>query len=149
AGYGASAIPFPDNRFAFAFPVKQNYSGTAANGFQAQGLMATGFPAPVLANIPSDGVIPVTGSLLNSTYDVIPNTLHAGTLHSWNAAFQRQLPYGFTADVAYVGSKGVNLVADLDTNASLVYGSGNNGRPQFAPFNRTGTSRTRTNQGKS
>ena len=38
---------------------------------------------------------------------------------------------------------------DVDTNASLVYGSGNNGRPQFAQFNRTGTSRTRTNLGKS
>src|SRR5262249_13169298 len=24
AGYGASAIPFPDNRYAFTFPVKQN-----------------------------------------------------------------------------------------------------------------------------
>jgi Carboxypeptidase regulatory-like domain/TonB dependent receptor len=149
AGYGASAIPFPDNRYAFAFPVKQNFQGTAANGFQRQGSMAAGFPAPVLANIPADGIIPVSGSLLNSTFDVIPPGLHEGTLHSWNVAFQRQLPHGFTADVAYVGSKGVNLVADLDTNASLVYGSGNNGRPQFAQFGRTGNSRTRTNLGKS
>jgi hypothetical protein len=38
---------------------------------------------------------------------------------------------------------------DVNTNASLVYGSGNNGRPQFAQFNRTGTSRTRTNSNKS
>ena len=149
AGYGASAIPFPDNRYAFAFPVKQNYSGSAANGFQRAGSMATGFPTPVLANIPGDGIIAVGGSLLNSTYDVIPSGLHEGTLHSWNVAFQRQLPYGFTADLAYVGSKGVDLVADLDQNASLVYGSGNAGRPQFAPFGRTGTSRTRTNLGKS
>ena len=149
AGYGASTIPFPDNRYAFAFPVKQNFAGTSANGFQRSGSMATGFPPPVLANIPQDGIIAATGSLLNSTYDVIPNTLHEGTLHSWNVAFQRQLPYGFTADIAYVGSKGVNLVADLDTNASLQYGSGNNGRPQFAQFNRTGTSRTRTNLGES
>jgi outer membrane receptor protein involved in Fe transport len=149
AGYGASAIPFPDNRYAFAFPVKQNYAGSSPNGFQRAGTMAAGFPAPVLANIPSNGIIPVTGSLLNSTFDVIPSGLHEATLHSWNVAFQRQLPYGFTADVAYVGSKGVDLVMDLDTNASLVYGSGNNGRPQFAPFGRTGTSRTRTNLGKS
>jgi len=149
AGYGASAIPFPDNRYAFAFPVKQNYQGTAANGFQRQGSMAAGFPAPALANIPSDGIIPVSGSLLNSLYDVVPPTLHEGTLHSWNVAFQRQLPYGFTADVAYVGSKGVDLVADLDTNASMTYGSGNNGRAQFAQFGRTGTNRTRTNLGKS
>jgi len=149
AGYGASAIPFPDNRYAFAFPVKQNYQGTAANGFQRQGSMAAGFPAPALANIPSDGIIPVGGSLLNSLYDVVPPTLHEGTLHSWNVAFQRQLPYGFTADIAYVGSKGVDLVADLDTNASMTYGSGNNGRAQFAQFGRTGTNRTRTNFGKS
>ena len=149
AGYGASAIPFPDNRYAFTFPVKQNYSGTRANNFQRAGSMATGFPAPVLANIPSDGIIPATGSLLNSTFDVIPPGLHEGTLHSWNVAFQRQLPFGLAADIAYVGSAGVDLVMDVDRNASLVYGSGNNGRPQFAQFNRTGNSRTRTNLGKS
>jgi len=149
AGYGASAIPFPDNRYAFAFPVKQNYQGTAANGFQRQGSMAAGFPSPALANIPADGIIPVSGSLLNSLYDVVPPGLHEGALHSWNIAFQRQLPAGFTADIAYVGSKGVDLVADLDTNASMTYGSGNNGRAQFAQFGRTGTNRTRTNFGKS
>jgi carboxypeptidase family protein len=149
AGYGASAIPFPDNRYAFAFPVKQNYAGTAANGFQRQGSMAAGFPAPVLANIPPDGTIAVSGSLLNSLYDVVPSDLHEGTLHSWNVAFERQLPYGFIADIAYVGSKGVDLVMDVDRNASLIYGSGNVGRPQFAPFGRTGTTRTRTNLGKS
>jgi len=37
----------------------------------------------------------------------------------------------------------------VDTNASLVYGSGNVGRPQFAQFGRTGNSRTRTNDNKS
>ena len=37
---------------------------------------------------------------------------------------------------------------DVDTNSSLIYGSGNVGRPQFAPFNRTGTNRVRTNDGK-
>ncbi len=148
AGYGASTIPFPDNRYAFNYPVKQNYNGTAPNGFQRQGSMAAGFPDPVLLNIPADGIIPVTGSLLNGTWDVIPPTLREGTLHSWNAAYQRELPYRFTVDVAYVGNRGVNIVMDVDTNAGMVYGLGNNGRPQFATFNRTGTSRTRTNDNK-
>ena len=93
AGYGASTIPFPDNRFAFNYPVKQNYNGTAVNGFQKAGSMAAGFPAPALVDIPSSGIIPVSGSLLNTTYDVIPNDLHEATLHSWNVAYQRQLPY--------------------------------------------------------
>ena len=149
AGYGGSTIPFPDNRYAFNYPVKQNYAGSAANGFQAAGSMAHGFPAPRCVNIPQDGIIPVTGSLLNSTYDVIPPGLREGTLHSWNVAVQRQLPFQLTADVAYVGNRGVNLVMDIDTNASLIYGSGNAGRPQFAPFNRTGTTRTRSNDNKS
>ena len=149
AGYGASAIPFPDNRYAFTFPVKQNYQGTVANGFQRAGTMVAGFPAPVLAAIPSDGVIPAAGSLLNSTYDVIPPDLREGTLHSWNVAFQRELPHAFAADIAYVGNRGVDLVMDLDTNASMIYGSGNVGRAQFAQFNRTGNSRTRTNLGRS
>jgi hypothetical protein len=149
AGYGASTIPFPDNRYAFNFPVKQNYSGSAANGFQRAGSMAAGFPAPVLVSIPTDGIIPAAGAILNSTFDVISPDLREGTLHSWNVAFQRQLPFGLSADVAYVGSRGVHLVMDLDTNASLVYGAGNAGRPQFAAFNRTGTSRTRVNDNKS
>jgi hypothetical protein len=54
-----------------------------------------------------------------------------------------------TADLAYVGNRGVNLVMDVDANASRAYGSGNVGRPQFAQFNRTGNSRTRTNTNKS
>jgi Carboxypeptidase regulatory-like domain len=148
AGYGASTIPFPDNRFAFNYPVKQNYAGSAANSFQNAGSMAAGFPAPALLNIPSTGIIPVSGALQNATFDVIPNDLHEGTLHSWNVAYQRQLPYQMTADIAYVGNKGVDIVMDVDTNASLVYGSNNNGRPQFAQFNRTGQNRTRTNLNK-
>jgi Carboxypeptidase regulatory-like domain len=149
AGYGAGTIPFPDNRYAFNYPVKQNYSGSTANNTQRAGSMATGFPDPTLLSIPSNGIVPVTGALLNSTFDVISPDLREGTLHSWNVAFQRQLPYLLTADVAYVGNRGVDLVMDVNTNASLVYGSGNNGRPQFAQFNRTGETRTRTNLNKS
>ena len=55
--------------------------------------------------------------------------MHEGSLHSFNVAFQRELPARFTLDVAYVGNRGVNLVMDVDTNAGMVYGAGNNGRP--------------------
>lgn len=149
AGYGSSTIPFPDNRYAFNYPVKQNYAGSRPNDFQRAGSMATGFPAPALLNIPTDGVIAIAGtSLHNATLDVISPDLREGRLHSWNIAYQRELPWDLSADIAYVGNRGVDIVMDIDRNASLVYGSGNNGRPQFAPFNRTGNSRTRTNLGK-
>jgi len=149
AGYGASTIPFPDNRYAFNYPVKQTYNGSAANNFQNAGSMAVGFPPPALLAIPSNGIVPVSGALTNATFDVIPDDLHEATLHSWNVAYQRQLPYLLTADIAYVGNRGVDIVMDLDTNASTTYGTGRNGQPQFATFNRTGQNRTRTNLNKS
>ena len=149
AGYGAGIIPFPDNRYAFNYPIKQNYSGTLVTPFSRAGTMAAGFPAPALLPIPSDGIVAVSSTLLNSTFDTIPPELREGTLHSWNVAFQRQLPFLLTAEVAYVGNRGVDLVMDVDTNAGMVYGVGNAGREQFAQFNRTGTTRTRTNDGKS
>ena len=58
AGYGASTTPFPDNSYAFNFPVKQNNSFSAPNSYSAAGSMAAGFPAPIVADIPSDGIIP-------------------------------------------------------------------------------------------
>jgi hypothetical protein len=149
AGYGASTIPFPDNRYAFNYPVKQNYVGAVPNVWQRAGSLASGFPAPALLDIPADGVVPIAGTALqNATLDVISSDLHEGTVHSWNVAFQRQLPYSLTAEAAYVGNRGVDLVMDLNTNASMVYNSANNGRPYFARFNRQGENRTRTNLGK-
>ena len=149
AGYGESTIPFPDNRYAFNYPVKQNYVGASPNVFQRAGSMAAGFPAPALLDIPDTGIVPVAGTALqNATLDVISPDLHEGTLQSWNVAYQRQLPYLLTAEAAYVGNRGVDIVMDVNTNASMVYNSGNNGRPYFARFNRQGENRTRTNDNK-
>jgi hypothetical protein len=99
--------------------------------------MAGGFPAPVFAAIPADGIIPAAGSLLNSTYDVIPPGLHEGALHSWNVAFQRELPARFTFDVAYVGNRGHDVIATINENAGQVRGADNAGRPLFQQFGRT------------
>ena len=61
AGYGMSTAPFADNTYAFNFPVKQNNQFTAANAFvPPTGVsMAAGFPAPVVADIPTNGIIDV------------------------------------------------------------------------------------------
>jgi hypothetical protein len=138
AGYGISTIPFPDNSYAFNFPVKQNNDFNAPNTFAPAPVhMAEGFPAPILANIPSNGTIPVNTTLLNSQqYFAIPLDLHEGRLQSWNVAYQKQLPGGFTAEAAYVGNRG-NVVNTINANAGMVLGADNAGRPQFAPFGRT------------
>lgn len=138
AGYGISTIPFPDNSYAFNYPVKQNNQFTAPNSFAPTAVhMADGFPAPVLANVPENGRIPVNTSLLRSQrFFAIPSDLHEGTLQSWNVAYQRELPGGFAAEAAYVGNRG-DIVASLDINAGRVVGADNAGRPEFAPFGRT------------
>jgi len=148
AGYGQSTIPFPDNSYAFNFPVKQNNDFNAPNTFApAPVRMLDGFPAPILENIPSDGIINANTTLLRSQrYFAIPQDLHEGRLQFWNVAYQRQLPHGFTAEAAYVGNRG-NLVNTINLNAGLVPGLDNAGRPQFAPFGRTAetTGWTRSN----
>lgn len=99
--------------------------------------MADGFPAPILADNPANGIIPANTALLRSQrYFAIPNDLHEGRLQSWNVAYQRQLPRSFTAEVAYVGNRG-NVVNTINRNAGMVLGADNAGRPQFGPFGRT------------
>ena len=138
AGYGVSTIPFPDNSYAFNYPVKQNNQFTTPNTFASTTVhMADGFPAPILADIPSNGVIPANTTLLRSQrYFAIPADLHEGNLQSWNVAYQRELTGGLTAEAAYVGNRG-DIVNTINQNAGLVLGADNAGRPQFAPFGRT------------
>jgi hypothetical protein len=140
-GYGMSTAPFPDNSYAYNFPIKQNNQFTAANAFvtPAGVSMAGGFPAPTVANIPTNGIIDAGADsrLRNGAFVVIPKDLKEGQIHSWNVAFQRELPFNFTAEVAYVGNHGQDIIQRLDLNAGYVLGANDAGRPQFAQFGRT------------
>ena len=63
----ASTIPFPDNRYAFNYPVKQNYSGTRRpTDFRGRARWSTGFPAPALLAVPQDGIIRIAGTALQN-----------------------------------------------------------------------------------
>jgi hypothetical protein len=142
AGYGVSTAPFGDNSYAFNFPVKQNNQFNAANAFVPPSgvAMVVGFPTPAVANIPSDGIIDVATDprLRQAQYFVIPTDLKEGLIHSFNVAFQRELPWQFTAEVAYVGNRGQDIIQRLNLNASMTPGTNDAGRPYFAQFGRTG-----------
>ncbi|MPZ17411.1 MAG: TonB-dependent receptor [Luteitalea sp.] len=143
-GYGATTIPFPDNKYAWDnFPVKQNNQFSAPNAFQTPGLqMADGFPAPLVAEIPDDGIIDASDpALLNQGYNVVPLDLEEATLHTWNVAFQRELTWGFVGEVAYVGNYGDGVLSRLQANAGMVLGAEDAGRPYFERFGRTAESR--------
>lgn len=142
AGFGISYTPFPDNTWAYNFPVKQNNQyNTGVYNYQpavlGDGSYATfdrGFPAPTPAVIPQNGIIPVTGTLASQSMIVIPKDWQNPYVESWNFSVQQALPFHFTIDAAYVGNHGVRSVAtynlNVPTQASMM-GKGNAGRPQY------------------
>jgi hypothetical protein len=133
AGYGISYVPFADNTYAYNFPVKQNNTFNPVNSYVPALLpdgrvanMTNGFPAPVTATIPTNGIItnpPV------QVYDVIDPNFREGYVQSWNLAYQRALPWNMTLETAYVGNKGIRVPMPYNLNAGLVLGAGAAGRP--------------------
>ena len=139
-GYGVSTLPFPDNSYVYNYPVKQNNVFTAPNNFAPSSRsMSTGFPDPVFVQIPSSGILDASSpALRNAGYFHIKPDMHEGSLHSFNLAFQRELPARFTLDVAYVGNRGHDVQTRYNENAATVVGQpGNNGRPLFLPFGKS------------
>lgn len=139
SGYGISYIPRRTGQTNF--PVLDNDSWPAANGFVPSTVtMATGFPAPTPRQLPSSGII--NNPALTSNFGFTPLDAAVGYVQSWNFAIQRQLPFSFAGEVAYVGNHGVNNQSEFNINASLIPGSGNAGRPLFQRFGRTGNTTT-------
>ena len=116
-GFGASTMPFPDNSYAFNYPVKQNNSYQTPNSYSPTPYnMATGFPAPSFVQIPDNGIINANAVLGQSLF-YVPNDLQQGSLYSWNVAFQREIAWGLTGEVAYVGNMGNDVLNRFPMNA--------------------------------
>ena len=136
AGYGVSSLGLPSS-WGQDFPIRQIQQITPANSFAATSVrLATGLPAPAFVQIPSSGILDAT-PLRAESLSVIEADRTEGTLHSFNVAYQRSLPGGFTAEVAYVGNRGHDILASYNMNAGLVIGQDNNGRELFRKYGRT------------
>jgi hypothetical protein len=98
-----------------------------------------GIPAICCPDL-SKGRIPLPSSN-EMGYPVANRELHRGYIQSWNFIMERRLPSDFVMSVGYVGTASVNGFAFLDINASQFPGSGNAGRPLYAKFGRTATTR--------
>ncbi len=133
SGYGISYVPYPDNRYAYNFPVRQNNAFNPVNSFVAAGRMADGLPAPLPFTIPQDGII---RNAPNQNYEVIPLDYREGYIQSYNLAVQRALPGNFALDVAYVGNKGTRLSQQYNVNGGMVLGAGRDGRPLWGRYRR-------------
>jgi len=136
-GFGASTTPFPDNRYAFNYPVKQNNSYQTPNPYSPTPFnMTTGFPAPTYLSIPENGIINADAVKAQSLF-YVPNDLEQGTLYSWNAAFQRELAWGLTGEVAYVGNMSNDVLNRFPMNAGMIVGAGTAGQPLNAKYGKT------------
>ncbi len=144
AGFGISYVPYPDNQYAYNFPVKHN-NGFSNLGTFGQavlpngqfGSMATGFPAPQPPVIPPDGIINAnTPLLLSQNFNIIPLDFREGYVESWNLAIQRALPKNFTFEAAYVANHTVRAPVAFNINHSQTVNSGAAGRPLFQKFNK-------------
>lgn len=127
AAFGLAFDPaYPDDKWAYNYPVKQNNAFTAPNSYSAAGSMSAGFPAPLPVAIPDSGVITPAP---NQSYIYIPSDLRQGYLETWNIAIQRQLPGHFAFEAAYVGNHTVGTLNDVNINAGLIPGLGSAGQP--------------------
>ncbi len=150
-GFGVSYTPFPDNTYAYNYPVRANnaygpvgnYTPTVlADGVTVASFQA-GFPAPVPVTIPSSGIIVAnTPQLTNQTYFYIPLNYRNPYVLSWNVALQQAFAHNYSLQIAYVGNHGTRISGSQNINLPSTYGGGPKSAPQYASFGRTNSQAT-------
>jgi Carboxypeptidase regulatory-like domain len=141
-GFGISYAPYPDNNYAYNYPIRANnsYGLAGSSPFTAAVLgdgvttatFQAGFPAPVPVAIPSNGIIPaITPALISQNYVTIPLDYKNAYAESWNVAIQQALPGSTSLQVAYVANHGVDIAGNQNINQPSVYGGGNASDPEY------------------
>ncbi len=82
----------------------------------------------------SSGVIPVPAAYAARA---LTQEVKRGYIESFNFTLQKQLPWGFTGQAGYVGSRQIHISQILNLNAGQVLGAGTAGQPFFQKFGRT------------
>ena len=156
SGYGITYHSHPWGAQAlrgwFPLTIASRFSGV--NGFQPvttdPNYVAAGVPNKPLG--PDVGILPICCPDISKGriqlpssdemgYPVANRELHRGYIQSWNFIIEHKLPAELVTSIGYVGTESVNGFAFLDVNASQTPGTGNAGRPLFAKFGRTATTR--------
>jgi hypothetical protein len=93
--------------------------------------LTVGIPPAVVPDLSSGNVpLPNNTGIGGAT---IPFDFNRGYTHSYNLTVQRELPWGFVGEAAYVGNRAIRFLTNENINAAPV-GGGNNGRPLFVKF---------------
>ncbi len=140
-GFGISYTPFPDNNYAYNYPVRANNSFQPGNTYGPALLsdgspssFQKGFPGPVPIVIPSNGII---SAPISQQYNVIPTNYYNPYVESWNVAVQQALPGSLSFQLAYVANHGVHMPVNQNINNPRVLGGGVASEPENILFKRT------------
>ena len=147
-GFGISYTPFPDNNYAYNYPVRANNSFQPGNTYGpallSDGSVSTfqkGFPAPLAVTIPTNGIIPIsaaaTPQLNSQQYNVIPKSYYNPYVESWNVAVQQALPGELSLQLAYVANHGVHMPVNQNINNPSFLGGGVASEPENILYKRT------------
>ncbi len=138
-GFGISYSPFPDNTYAYNYPVKQNnfFGGNcsfcvAVLPNKQPATFQAGFPPFAATVIPTNGII--NNADLNQSYISINSNFKEPYVETWNIAVQRSLPWNLALDVAYLGNHGVDQPYQYNLNASTTLGADIQGQPLYQKF---------------
>jgi Carboxypeptidase regulatory-like domain/TonB dependent receptor len=144
-GFGITNDPY-----SLARPLRTNHPAVlnlivdAPDSFGYTGRTADGIPAIPNVDL-GNGVIPVPSPV---TVFTLPDQFDRGVIQSWNAAFQRELSWGFVAEAAYVATRQKDQLGFKELNWSPI-GGGQAGRQLNQKFGRTGQTRLITAVGDS
>ncbi|MFN0107844.1 MAG: TonB-dependent receptor domain-containing protein [Blastocatellia bacterium] len=131
AGFGISVDPNSFRAMRDAYPATISLQLSGATTFQSAGTLKTGLPAIVSPDL-SSGSITMPTTIGTVTF---PQKFDRGYIQSYNLTIQRDIGWGFTAQIGYVGSRAVRQFAAVNINAGEV-GLGNAGRALFAKYGR-------------
>jgi hypothetical protein len=133
AGYGITNDPFNLARpFRTNHPLLIPFNETPVNAFTPVGRFEEGIPAITAPDL-GNGVIDIGPFIQANT--VIADQWTRGYIQSWNVSLQKRLRGGWVGEAAYVATRAVNQLGNLNRNAGAV-GGGNPSRPLAQRFGR-------------
>ncbi|GAB4369269.1 MAG: hypothetical protein OHK0021_12300 [Bryobacter sp.] len=133
AGYGITNDPYNLGRpFRTNHPLLIPFNQTALNTWTPASVFDQGIPAIVAPDL-GNGVIDIGPFIQANT--VIPDQWTRGYIQSWNFALQKRFKSGWVAEAAYVATRAVNQLGNLNRNTAPI-GGGNAGRDLAVRFGR-------------
>jgi hypothetical protein len=123
SGFGITVDPDNLRNLINAYPSNISLSENGPNQFAPVGSLTTGIPTLPVPDI-SSGRVPLPNTISTSA---LPADFRRGYIESYNLSIQRELPWNFVANIAYVGSHAVRQQSSVNINAAPA-GGGNAGR---------------------